>query len=380
MERQLPLGDVLLTGAIVQPLVTGLCLERLPPHPAPRRIAVFRALMLGDMLCAVPALRALRHAWPQARITLVGLPWAAELAARLDCVDDFIALPGHPGLPEIACEVHRLPGFLQEVQGRAFDLALQLHGSGNIVNTLVASFGARTTAGFFDAQAWVPPADRDRYLAWPVAGHEIERLLALTDHLGLARRGLQLEFPLTPADHAATRALLAPLSPGRPYAVVHAGSQLPSRRWHLERFEAVARQLAAQGLQTVLTGGPGEVALAAALTQRLDGACLDLCGKTSLWTLGALVDAAQCVVCNDTGISHIAAARGCRSVVVSCGADVARWAPLDHDRHRVLALDLPCRPCAHPVCPYGHECATGISVAQVLAQLPAARDPAGAPG
>jgi ADP-heptose:LPS heptosyltransferase len=336
--------------------------------------------MLGDMLCAVPALRALRHAWPQACITLVGLPWAAALAERLDCVDDFIALPGHPGLPEIACDVHRLPAFLQAVQGRAFDLALQLHGSGNIVNTLVASFGARATAGFFDAQAWVPPADRDRYLAWPVAGHEIERLLALTDHLGLPRRGLHLEFPLAPADHAAARALLAPLVAGRPYAVVHAGAQLPSRRWDVERFAAVARQLAAQGVQTVLTGGPDETALAGALARRLDGACLDLSGQTSLWTLGALVDAAHCVVCNDTGISHIAAARGCRSVVVSCGADVARWAPLDHDRHRVLAQDLPCRPCAHRVCPYGHECATGISAAQVLAQLPERQLPAGAPG
>ena len=334
-------------------------------------MAVFRALVLGDMLCATPALRAMRQAWPQARLTLVGLPWAAELAARLDSVDDFIALPGYPGLPEIPCDVAQLPAFLQAVQARGFDLAVQLHGSGGIVNPLVASFGARATAGFHDGTAWFPPADAVRYRLWPQQGHEIERLLALTDHLGLPRQGLGLDFPLRPADHAAARALLAPLPAGAAYAVVHAGAQLPSRRWAPARFAAVARQLAGQGLQIVLTGGPAEAALTRSLAEAVGLPCLDLAGRTSLWTLGALVDGAACVVCNDTGLSHIAAARGRPSVVVSSGADVRRWAPLDAARHRVLAQDMPCRPCAHAVCPYDHGCATAISVPQVLAALPA---------
>ena len=337
----------------------------------PARIAVFRALMLGDMLCATPALRALRHAFPAAELTLVGLPWAAALAERLASVDDFIALPGHPGLPEIPANVHALPVFLQAVQQRHFDLVLQLHGSGGIVNPLVASFGARATAGFGDGRAWVPPADRMRYIDWPRHGHEIERLLALTDHLGCARQGLQLDFPLTAADRAGARELLAALPPGSAYAVVHAGAQLASRRWPVQRFAALARQLQAQGLQLVLTGGPGEAALVAELQRLLDGQALNLAGRTSLWTLGAVVAQARSVVCNDTGISHIAAALGTPSLVLSCGADVRRWAPLDAQRHRVLWHDLPCRPCAYAECPTGHACAQALTVEQALAHLPA---------
>ena len=338
------------------------------------RVAVFRALMLGDMLCAVPALRALRRALPQAEITLVGLPWARDLAARLDPVDSFAALPGYPGLPEAPCEVTLLPGFLAEMQARRFDLALQLHGSGGIVNPLVACFGAAATAGFHDGRCWLPPADAARYLPWPDAGHEIERLLALTDHLGLPRQGLALEFPLTARDRAAAREMLAGRLAARPsgphYAVLHAGAQLPSRRWPVERFAEVASALAAQGLAVVLTGSTAEQPLAAAIAAQVGPAAIDLAGQTTLWTLGALIEGAEQLVSNDTGVSHIAAALACPSVVVSCGADVARWAPLDHRRHQVLWHDLPCRPCAAPVCPHGHACAQAISVADVLARLP----------
>ena len=331
------------------------------------RVAIFRALVLGDMLCAVPALRAVRRALPEARLTLVGLPWAAELASRLDAVDDFIALPGYPGLPELACDVRRLPAFFEVVQSRRFDLALQLHGSGGIVNPLVAQFGAAATAGFHDGHCWLPPADRERYRLWPATGHEIERLLALTDHLGMPRQGLELEFPLTEADRRQARELLPG---GRPYAVVHAGAQLASRRWPAERFAAVARRIAESGLQVVLTGGPTELALTDNIARQMRLPSIDLAGKTTLWSLGAVIEGAQYLVSNDTGVSHIAAALHCPSVVISCGADTARWAPLDHHLHRVLAHDLPCRPCAWPVCPYGHPCADAIGVDEVTASLP----------
>ena len=80
---------------------------------------------------------------------------------------------------------------------------------------------------------------------------------------------------------------------------------------------------------------------------------------------------ARLLVCNDTGVSHVATAMATPSVVICSGADPGRWAPLNRDRHRVLHADVPCRPCAYQVCPIGHPCATGVSIASVLASAEA---------
>lgn len=333
------------------------------PGLQPRRIVVFRALMLGDMLCATPALRVLRGAWPEARITLVGLPWAADWARRLASVDDFEPFPGWPGLPELQPPAPgQMSGFMARIRSCRFDLAIQLHGAGAVVNAVVARFGAAWNAGFASREAWFPPEDRARFAAWPEQGHEILRLLSLTDHLGLARRGTYIDWPLSPQDHANARRLV-PAEHG--YAVVHPGAQLPSRRWPARRFAAVADRIAQAGLRVVLTGTEGERGLVASVAAMMRQQPLDLCGRTDLWTLGALLSSARVLVCNDTGLSHVAAALGTRSVVVACGSETGRWAPLDTGRHRVLWRDMACRPCAHRACPVGHGCAEGLSVEAV---------------
>jgi ADP-heptose:LPS heptosyltransferase len=330
------------------------------------RVVVFRALMLGDLLCAVPALRALRRGLPGASLTLVGLPWAAALAERLTCIDHFIEFPGHPGLPEKPCDVRALPVFLAKVQSQRFDLALQMHGSGPVVNPLVATFGARHSAGFYNEHAWRPDEDAAWYAPWPERGHEIERMLALTDWLGMPRDGNHLEFPLQPADREAIGAIWPGARMPGSYVVIHAGAQLPSRRWPVERFAEVGNRLAEQGATIVLTGTPQEAGIVTALSAAIRYPTVNLLGRTSLWTLGALIERAALLVCNDTGVSHVAAALGTPSVVVSCGSDVLRWAPLDAQRHQVLWQPMACRPCSHVTCPTGHGCATAIGVDEVM--------------
>lgn len=333
------------------------------------RIVVFRARMLGELLCAQPALRALRHGYPDAEITLVGLPAMRAVAQRFDCIDRYIDFPGWPGLPDASHDVSALPDFLAQLQARRYDLALQLHGSGAVSNPLVACFGARHTAGFADGHAWRPDADAAWYAPWPAEGHEIERLLGLTDRLGLERQGQHIEFPLRDEDRAELAAVWPDAQRSEPYVCIHAGAQLPSRRWPLERFVAVADRLAESGRTVVLIGGAPEAPLVDRLAAHMRQPAVNLAGRTSPWALGALIAGAERVVCNDTGVSHIAAALQVPSVVISCGSDAARWSPLDRSLHTVLWQPAACRPCAHAHCPVGHACAHDVSVGAVLRAL-----------
>lgn len=338
-------------------------------HPEPRRlqrIAVLRALQLGDMLCAVPALRALRAAHPDARISLVGLPWAHAFVERYaHYVDELLVLPGVPGMPEQPQGQGDLDGFLRTMRARRFDLAIQLHGSGTLTNGLLRQFGAARMAGFHAAGH--PCPDPARFLAWQDGEHEVLRALRLMRLLGCPPRGEALEFPLTVADHDDLHRACGSLPPPGSYVCIHPGARMLTRRWPFERFAAVADRLAQQGWRIVLTGSADEAALAAAVEQAMHAPALNLAGKTSLGALAALVAQAALVVCNDTGMSHVSAAVATPSVVVCNGADPGRWAPLDHVRHRVLFHPIYCRPCMHQQCPIGHPCALRVGVDAVAA-------------
>jgi ADP-heptose:LPS heptosyltransferase len=335
-------------------------------NPPPRRIAVFRALQLGDLLCAVPALRALRQAAPKAHITLLGLAGAREFVQRFNrYVDDLLVFPGIDAFPEQTPRLDGLPAFFAVAREEQFDLALQMHGSGAQSNDIVARLGAREWAGFVPNQGEEVPGLR---LAWPDALPEPQRYLALMRWLGLPAVDAALEFPLTEADWCEAGELIrtSGLQAERTI-VLHPGARLPSRRWPAERFAAVARQLAEEGWQVAITGAGFERPLAAEVAQLAAGCTVDLSGRTSLGALAGLVANARLVICNDTGVSHVAAAVHTPSVVIASGSEVRRWAPLDRHRHVVLSVQTPCRPCHHWVCPIGHPCALGVSVDGVLA-------------
>lgn len=320
-----------------------------------RRILVIRALPgLGDMLCAGPALRALRHAFPRADLALLGLPGAADVLARSGHhVDRVLPFQGWPGIPEStllpegpvsgqasaeapAVDLGVAYAGLVVLQREQFDLVLQLHGDGSVTNQLALAIGGGQTAGFH-APA-LPPPGAGHFFPYPDDLHEIHRQTRLLELLGLPLDGDHLELTVDRDDRRQARALVGP-ERWRSYACLHPGASRPSRRWPPERFAAVGDALARRGIAVVLTGSAAEAALTAQVAAAMTEPSLDLAGRLTLGPLAALFQQARLAVTNDTGTSHLSVAVQVPSVVVYGGPDPSdprRWAPLDADRHRAV--------------------------------------------
>lgn len=298
-----------------------------------KKIAVLRALQLGDLLCSVPALRALRQAYPKAEIHLLSLPWAKSFAARFNrYVDVFHPFPGYPGLPEQLPDPPQVLKFLQEVQAGSFDLIIQMQGSGNYVNSMVVLMGGKHCAGFFLEGEFCP--NEYLFMHYPKGIHEIKRHLSLMSFLGIPATGLGLEFPLTETDAEDIKG--SGLQPSGRYVCIHPGSRGSYRQWPTSYFAAIADLCAMLGYTVVLTGTSEEQPIVDAVREQMTHDAVDAAGKTSLGAIAVLLKGSTLLVSNCTGVSHLAAALETPSVVISMDGEAERWAPLNRHLHKTL--------------------------------------------
>lgn len=297
------------------------------------KIAVFRALQLGDLLNAIPAIRALRKAYPDAEMVLLGLPWAADFVRRFDrYFDRFIHFPGYPGLPEQPYDAEAFVAFLEEMRAENFDLLFQMQGNGTIVNGLLAQFGASRLAGFQNDESRM---DDRWFVEYPEDVHEIRRHLTLMAHLGIPLDGEELEFPLTEKDAHDFDKLQLALG-RRSYVCIHPGSRGAWRQWPPAYFALLGDLCAEKGFTLVVTGTAKESDITRELIKRLHYPAIDLTGRTTLGAMGMLIRDTALLISNCTGVSHVAAALHSPSLIISMDGEPHRWAPLDHSIHRTI--------------------------------------------
>jgi ADP-heptose:LPS heptosyltransferase len=304
------------------------------PLPDITKIAVLRANRIGDFVVTLPALEALRAAYPHAEIVLLGRRWHADLlAGRPGPIDRVVPIPPYHGVGEP--EDHRddpalLARFFGTMATERFDLALQLHGGGGNSNPFIGRLGARHTAGLRAEGA--PPLDR--WLPYIRDQVEIVRYLEVVGLVGARTVGLEPHLTVTAADRDEALAALPPED--RPLVAIHPGATDPRRRWSAAHFGAVGARLAAHGARVVLVGDASERALTATVAGLMATPPPDLAGRLSLGGLLGLLARCQLVIGNDSGPRHLAEAVGTATVSVYWGQNLLHYGPLGRARHRPL--------------------------------------------
>lgn len=307
-----------------------------------QKVAVFRALQLGDMLCIIPAIRALKAALPHASLTLIGLPWQRNFVNRFHhYFDHFIEFPGWPGLPEQSFDPGKAVTFLSHMQDQHYDLVLQMQGNGAITNTMCMLWGAKKVTGLRRPDEYGPDED-----LFPISGddeHEVLRFLKLNDVLNIARQGTFLEFPILEEEIVHFREISNKLElPGK-YVCIHPGARDPRRRWPAKNFALAGDHLASKGYNIVLTGSEDERSLLEETAAHMHTPVTNTIAQldhVSLGDLASIIGHSRLLICNDTGVSHIAAALRVPSVVIfSPFSNMQRWAPLNTALHHVIPFE-----------------------------------------
>lgn len=331
-----------------------------PPPEGVRHVLIWRVGALGDGVCTVPALTALRRRWPEARFSL--LTHNGDTGrTRLDHLLPkgwFEEVMDYTGRP--MSEVWRW------LRTRSFDLLVVLPPWGRSLHRHLRDMVFFRLTGIRCAIGWqYDPMPRPPQWCAPPGDlpTEEERLQLILRKHGIA--ALPVMPWLSPNDAARTRIdlVLAHHDVSPPFVVLAPGASRPWNRWPIERFAQVAKVFA-ERLAIVVAGGR-EDRPAGQLLHHTTGA-IDLTGQLAPLETAALLARASLFIGNDSGPAHLARAVGCPAVVVSSAWEwPGRWFRAG-DRLSVLRYDaMPCRWC-HVGCEAA-SCIRAISVEAVVA-------------
>ncbi len=340
----------------------------LPLRPPPQRILVNEVNWLGDLVMSLPALRAIRRAYPSAHMAVL---IKSELASFFD---------GARWLEEvIPYRVGRSIGGLADrrnviaaIRARRFDLAILFPRS-------------------FESAFWTTLARVPRRVGFAADGrglmltHKTSRPAGLShrhqmfDYLYLLRSTLGIDGDRTDvrpdvadAHRESMRAWLDEhrTSRGPLIALAVAAAYGPAKEWPVVRFAALIDRLAEHyGAECVLVGAPSERARCTMVAQASQRGALIAAGETSIGQAVALLSLCNGFAGNDSGSMHVAAALGVPTVGIFASTNPRRTGPLGPHR-QALYRRIACSPCLERTCRYGHyECLQQVAPEEVEAAL-----------
>ena len=337
-----------------------------------KRICIVRLGGLGDVVNTLPALDAIRAACPDAHITwLVEAAWRDILPAA-PRLDDVIAVPKREWLTRLRGldDLSKLPvdvaRFVRNLRARKFDLVIDLHGN---LRSGIVSFttGAKTRVGYAPAccKEFNYLFTNEHHAVGGGRVHRIDRALTLAEALGGKRATdtPKMDVREDALDFARQAFEDADLTT-RPVVAIHPGTSRfgAYKRWPVESYNEVIRQLNVHGFASLITWGPGEYEM---VVEAAAGTHAVISPRTrSVADLAALLSLCDAFIGADTGPGMIAAAVDTPPVSIFGPKDSVIYAPR-HPRAAVIELPMNCRPCKKRTC-RDPKCVLHITVGQVV--------------
>jgi heptosyltransferase-2 len=361
------------------------------PLGASPRILVLRTAGLGDFILSIPALAALRRKYPSARIVLLtssttdtrhqalissytgyggSLPWLDFVVPST--VDEALVFSGSSVRKLISELKPAITNFNPDFSIILADPSSRFAGQAKKL-LFLKLIGAQTPV-----YGWHLKATRAFFVraqnARGMFVHHIQGLLqSVSETPGINREPIPtVEFPLhlsSEADAWAEQLWFHQQWTGKRVVAISPGSIQPHKRWPLDKFVALAKQLTSLAdVRIVVIGTKKDRELGDAIVQSLGGSAHNLAGLTSVTFLAALLRRCALVVGNDGGSMHLASAVSCKAVSITPGIEFPNSIEPWGSRDLAVRHPIGCAPCyclTH--CPQGHnKCMSDISVESVF--------------
>lgn len=315
-----------------------------------RNLLVRATNWVGDAVMAIPALRALREAHPEARITILGRSWVADLYRPEPFCDEAITWSGY------SLET------LRPLRIQKFDAALLLQNAFGAAAIAKLTGIPRRIGYNRDARGWLLTDAIPVPRPGEIPPHESYYYLELLRRAGLIDAPLPAEPLIRLTGWPWRPEPVIGVSPGAAYG--------GAKRWLPERFAAAAVQVArATNSSVIVFGTPQERAICARVAEGISSegvAVSNKAGETSMAQFLDLVSRCRAMLTNDSGSMHIASALGVPTVVVFGATNHITTGPTG-PLARVVREPVECSPCLKRECPIDHRCMTGVTAERVAA-------------
>ncbi len=314
------------------------------------------------MVMAQTLFKRLHELHAKLQLDVLAPGWTLPLLARMPEVHE--AIPNPFGHGEFGLGARIKLG--RSLRTRAYDQAIVLPNSWK--SALIPFFaGIPLRTGFLGEARWGLLNDA-RKLDKAILPLMVQRFVALA---GRADSPLAPSIPAMAlnVDEAQRLRTLKKLNlnSDQKIAALCVGAEFgPAKRWPPKHFAALARSLSQEGFQVWVVGSARDAAAGEEVARLSEGACLNLCGQSSLDEAVDLLASAAVVVSNDSGLMHVTAALD-KPLIALYGSSSPGFTPPMSEQARIVSLNLACSPCFQRECPLGHlDCLEKLTPQNVL--------------